>query len=153
MAKRLPHDPGFTLIEVLFALSMLVLFLASVSTIAATALRAVSRARVMTIAALLASQKIEMLRAQAAVAPLTPSSSQALQQDLPCCVDRLDSAGRVVSAGAAGAAVYVRRWSIQPLSAPAPPGQWSVTALVMPAFASPSSPQAVTLTSVVGGPA
>jgi hypothetical protein len=134
-------ETGSTLIEVLVATTilltgvMMMAQLLTVSTISNTA------AKSDTFAAVLAEQKLEQLRALAygfdvaglpvsdvdtdtSVSPeapggtgLQPSPGNALQANTPGFVDHVDGHGQLVGNGAQApaAAVFTRRWSIEPL--------------------------------------
>ena len=119
---------GFSLLEVLFATTILTIAVLSVAQLFAVAARANASARTSAVAALLASQKIEQLRAlawsfDASGVPFTdtttgsvglsPSPDGALDRDVDGYSDWLDASGRAVLR--ASAAAYVRRWSIAPL--------------------------------------
>jgi prepilin-type N-terminal cleavage/methylation domain-containing protein len=133
---------GFSLVEVLVATALLVVGVASVAQLSGVSARAGMQARSITIASLLASQKVEQLRALALASDpagrlitdtttdvtvfpptadggsgLTPSPADSLTADRPGYCDFVDPAGRVVSAadGPPSSATYVRRWSITPI--------------------------------------
>lgn len=137
-------DGGFTLIEVLTAVAILTLsVLGLVQAFTGTA-RATALARRMTVTSTVAAQKLEQLRglawgydmaglplsdrqADTTVVPELPSGgrglaaspSGALHANAAGYCDFLDAHGRSLGGGTAPppAAVYVRRWSIQPLPA------------------------------------
>lgn len=136
-------DAGFSLIEVLVATLLLALLASGVATLLIAATRTVARARAETTAVLAASARLEQLRGLSwgfgsAHAPvvgsdgntdlsarepavggpgLAASPASALEVDAPGYVDYLDLHGRWVSngIGAANAARFVRRWSVQPV--------------------------------------
>jgi len=123
-------EAGFSLLEVLCATTILTVAVVSLAQVMALATRATLLARTSTLAALLAAQKMEQLRAlawtfDASGMPtsdtttggtgLSPSPPDALVRDIPGYSDRLDASGRTVLHD--GAAVFVRRWSITPLPA------------------------------------
>jgi type II secretory pathway pseudopilin PulG len=130
-------EAGFTLAEVLVATGILVTGLVAVAQLFAIGTQANIAARSTTYATVLAEQKIEQLRALAwgfdtlglpvsdistdiSVTPetpnggtgLAPSPASALQENTPGYVDYVDAWGNIV---APGDAIYVRRWSIEPL--------------------------------------
>jgi prepilin-type N-terminal cleavage/methylation domain-containing protein len=126
--RRGANSRGFSLLEVLFATTILTVAVISLAHVFAVAVRANAAARTSTVAALLAAQKMEQLRAlpwgfDAAGAPvsdtttggagLSPSPSGALDRDVNGYSDLLDASGRKVLH--AGAAAFVRRWSVAPL--------------------------------------
>jgi prepilin-type N-terminal cleavage/methylation domain-containing protein len=132
---RLGHaERGFSLIEVLVAIGIIVVLITSVSQLFAVATRSNVDARVRTAATLLATEKLEELRelafgfdsqgatltdvttdASAAVMTaggtgLTPGGS--LDQNVAGYADYLDLFGRRTDLARAG---FVRRWAIAPL--------------------------------------
>ncbi len=136
-------DRGFSLIEVLVASALMVVALAGLAQLAVASVLAGDGSRAVTLAAVLASQKIEQLRAlawtvDAAGAPvsdtatdtsrsperpaggtgLAPSPPDALLEDTSGYCDYLDGHGRSLGGGSRPPAgtVFVRRWSIQPLA-------------------------------------
>ena len=133
---------GFSLIETLVATALLATAVAALAQLSGLAARSNTSSRNTTYAALLASQKLEQLRSLAwrfdeqglpvsdlttdtTVSPespeggtgLSPSPDTALLNNTPGWVDYLDRSGRNLGGGARppAGAVYVRRWSIQPL--------------------------------------
>jgi prepilin-type N-terminal cleavage/methylation domain-containing protein len=115
MAPFRPHraQGGFTLVEVLVSLAILVTALVGVAQLMAVGLHANLAARSETYATLLAIQKMEEL---AAGAPLVPSPADSLSRDVAGFYDYLAHDGRSMTAvvAPASAGVYVRRWSICP---------------------------------------
>jgi len=142
--KRSNHsgETGSTLVEVIAAVSIMttgVLMMAQMFVISTTSNVA---SRNDTFAAVLAQQKLEQLRSltwgfdtqgvpvsdfttDVSVSPesptggqgLQPSPGSALQQNTPGYVDHVDAHGAILGNGAQppAAAVYTRRWSIEPL--------------------------------------
>ena len=134
---------GFSLVEVLFAMGILTVVSLGVAQLFAVSARANYVAKGQTSATSLAEQKLEQLRSltwgfdakeqglpvsdtttNLAVDPptsqgsgLNPSPSDSLQANQVGYVDFLDGNGAYVGTGTVipPAAVYVRRWSIQPL--------------------------------------
>ena len=106
---------GFTLIEVLIALGILVLAALGTAQLLGAAAVAVRDAHVHVVAATAAAQRMEQLLALEWEAPgLAVSPAGALDDNVDGCVDYLDADGQVLGAGPmvpAGAA-FVRRWSI-----------------------------------------
>jgi prepilin-type N-terminal cleavage/methylation domain-containing protein len=98
------RDRGFALLEVIVAAALLVMLAAGASRIIAAAVREGEASRLRAVATAAAAGKIEELRSL----PLG---------DVAAGIDCLDAAGTVVAAGIAlpGSAVYVRRWSVQPV--------------------------------------
>jgi prepilin-type N-terminal cleavage/methylation domain-containing protein len=138
---RGPSGTGFSLLEVLIAVSILAAAIGTVAQLSVVAARANTAARTATFASLLAAQKMEQLRAltwgvdafgqpigdtttDVTTMPprahqgvgLTPSPGDALQRNVPGYCDFLDAAGRSLGGiGSPPDAIYVRRWSIEPL--------------------------------------
>jgi prepilin-type N-terminal cleavage/methylation domain-containing protein len=135
-------ERGFSLLEVLVATAVFTVAVGGLAELCAIASRANSAARATTTAAMLAAQKMEQLRAltwgfdefamplgdfttDLTVSPempntgvgLSPSPPGALAQSTAGYCDFLDATGHWLSGGAAppAAAVFVRRWSIEPL--------------------------------------
>jgi len=111
-AMRVINQRGLSLLEALFATTILTVAVVSLAQVVALAVRANLLARTSTLAGLLAAQKMEQLRALAWTfdAGGTPIS------DVPtgAYADRLDASGRVVPDASA---VFIRRWAITPLPA------------------------------------
>jgi prepilin-type N-terminal cleavage/methylation domain-containing protein len=127
-----PSERGFSLIEVLIATTIVSVALISLAQLFTLSARANRSAKAMTAAALLAVQRMEQLRSltwslDASGSPqtdprLATSPSGALRANTAGFFDFVDHAGRSLGEATAppAAAVYVRRWSIEPL--PADPG-------------------------------
>jgi len=117
---RASTSDGFCLLEVVVATTTLVVALSALAQLLTIAALATRRARAITLATVLAQQKIEDLVPQAAIggAGLGPSPPDALARNLDGYCDFVDASGRIVGlrAPAPVAAVYVRRWSIEALS-------------------------------------
>ena len=133
-------DRGFTLIEVLIALGILVVAALSSAQLIVISCGAIHVARLQTSTVALSTSRMEQLRSLAwgfdsNGLPVADSSTNlsaepvrsdgtglalsppgSLQQNTSGFVDFLDSSGRWISAGPAPppAAAYVRRWSIEP---------------------------------------
>jgi len=132
-------DRGFSLVEVLVAAAMMTLAIVSVAQIAIVAVRTSHAARLTTIAAALASQKAEQLKAltwalddagapvsdvttDTAVSPEQPmggtgllvSAPETLTRSTAGYVDFLDASGRCLGSGPGppSGTAFVRRWSI-----------------------------------------
>jgi len=120
MRPRASTPEGFCLLEVVVATTTLIVALTALAQLLTVAALATRRARAMTLATVLAQQKIEDLVPQAAIggAGLPASPRDALARDVDGYCDFVDASGRIVGlrAPAPGAAVYVRRWSIEALS-------------------------------------
>jgi prepilin-type N-terminal cleavage/methylation domain-containing protein len=104
---------GFTLVEVLVSLAILVTALVGVAQLMAVGLQANLAARSATYATLLAIQKLEGLTAENSLIVSPPDS---LSRDVPGFFEYLAHDGRSVASAVAppSAGVYVRRWSICP---------------------------------------
>lgn len=113
-----PDQRGGTLLEVITALAVFSTALLVLAQLFAVATRSNRMAREMTYAAVLATQKMEQLR-EPAFSGLVPSPSSALTENTSGFVDYLDETGRWAGTGTTPPprAVYVRRWSIEPLPA------------------------------------
>lgn len=135
-------NAGFSLVETLVATALLATALVSLAQLLAIGTTTNASARTGTFAAILAQQKMEQLRGlawgfDASGVPLSdlstntaqslesasggtglqPSPADALRHDRLGYVDYLDMAGVTLGGGPSvpRGAVYVRRWSIQPL--------------------------------------
>lgn len=137
--KSEPGESGFSIIEVLVSVVLLMVVALGVAQLFALGTSANFRARTQTSTAILASQKMEDLRALAwgfdalglpfsdtttdLTTPmptgggngLNPSPPGTLQGDTAGYVDYLDIHGAWVDPGNQDQAAYVRRWSITPL--------------------------------------
>jgi len=103
---------GFSLIEVVVATGVLVVGVLGLAQVLLLAAVANGDARAVTSATVLASGRMEELRATP-WARLTPSPPGALRVDTPGFVDYLDASG--AGLGSETGAAFVRRWSIDPL--------------------------------------
>ena len=117
-ARRVKAARGFSLLEVLVAVSILTAALSALAGLCVTATRANVVAGSMSVATILAGQKMEQLRALDWDA-VAPSADDALVRNVPGACDFLDAAGRPLGGDgdAPPGAVYLRRWSIVPLPA------------------------------------
>lgn len=140
------NDKGFTLIEVLVALALLVLSAVGVAQLVGVATNTVRASREQTTTVLLAAAKMEQLRAldwtyltvggiaversdwttnvsnqdlAGGGVGLSASPADTLSASTAFYADYLDAHGRWVGSGATPPidAVFVRRWAIQPLAA------------------------------------
>jgi prepilin-type N-terminal cleavage/methylation domain-containing protein len=134
---------GFTLIEVLFAISILVVGVAALARVSVVAAGVNRQARLGSSASALAARKMEQLNAlawgfDAFGAPLTDTSTDTtstperpnggtglassppdvLTRNVAGYCDFVDATGRLLGGGTAapGGTAYIRRWSIQPLA-------------------------------------
>ena len=141
--RRANGSSGFSIIEALAATTLLAVALVALAQLIVIATGANSRARTITRASVLAEEKLEQLRGLAwgfdplglpvsdltsdlAVAPeqadggfgLTPSPPGVLARDTRGYCDFVDADGHTIGRGDAAPpnAVYVRRWSIEPLT-------------------------------------
>jgi prepilin-type N-terminal cleavage/methylation domain-containing protein len=135
---------GFSLVEVLFATTILAVALVSLAHLFVVATVNNDRARIATFATILAAQKMEQLRglswgfdsmglsvtdtsANTAVpvetsaggTGLTPSAQDSLVRSVEGYVDYVDRRGNVLGGGTTPlpGTAYIRRWSIRPLAA------------------------------------
>jgi type II secretory pathway pseudopilin PulG len=140
--SRTARSEGFSLHEVVVAMSILDVALSALAQLSAASTHANTSARTATFATVLATQKIEQLRAltwgfdaagqplsdtttDVSVVPprsyegvgLSPSPAGALERNLTGYCDFLDGNGRSLGCAAVvpDAAIYVRRWSVEPL--------------------------------------
>lgn len=137
------RDAGFTIVEVLVALLIIAVAALGVAELFAVSIRSTYGARNQTSTTVLAAQKMEQLRALTwgfdeagtglPVSDLTtdlsqepptsmggglnPSPPSTLSSSVAGYVDYLDERGQWVGTGAQppAAAVYIRRWSVEPL--------------------------------------
>lgn len=109
------EERGFSLIEVLIALSLLAGALTGLSQLFAVSTRASSDARRTAMASILAAQKLEQLRSVAS--ELTPESVGSLGHNVDGLCDFLDDYGRRLGGGTnpPDGTVFVRRWAIESL--------------------------------------
>lgn len=117
MVKRrsIPDSRGITLVEVVVALGLLSGAIVTLAQLSGLAVRANLSARVATLAAVLAAQKMEQLRALPGVEQQPPGGS--VQTDIAGFFEHFDGVGRPMPAGSSAPmpAVFVRRWSIERL--------------------------------------
>jgi prepilin-type N-terminal cleavage/methylation domain-containing protein len=117
---------GFSLIEVLVAMAIVTSGVASLSQVFFMSAEAIRVAGGISIALLLAEDKMEQLRASPHPSALSPPGT--LSADSAGYVDFFDAGGELLAEGATIApdgVAYVRRWSVSLLSA------GSVTAVVL----------------------
>ena len=109
------NDRGFSLIETLLALSLVALALTGLAQLFAMFTRANADARRMTLATVLAGQKMEQLRGMTAA--LEPKSLDSLERNVAGLCDFLDAHGRSLGGDTAPptGTIFVRRWSIESL--------------------------------------
>jgi Tfp pilus assembly protein PilV len=152
-------ETGSTLVEVLVAA-----LVAATGTLAMAQLFLIAgtgtvTARQDSVAAILAAQKLEELRAPASRSALGPAPAGSLASAVQGFVDHVGADGRVVATTPAAPpdAVYTRRWAVAPLS---PPGEAVlVQVLAMPARPGADArsadagqqPGAARLTTIVAG--
>jgi hypothetical protein len=114
------RDAGFTLAEVCVAMLLLVVTATGGARLMSLAVIAAQSARLQTTTTVMASQKIEALRALVwPDAALHETPSGALDSNTAGCVEFLDSRGQLAGTGAVAppAARFIRRWSIEALPA------------------------------------
>jgi len=140
--RSLSEDDGFTLAEICVAMMLVAIAATGIAGLCTLAIVVCDAARVQTSAAILASQKIEQLRAlawttdasgiavsdstsdlsrePAAIggAGLGPSPADSLDANVAGYVDFLGAAGDWVGTGALPppSARYIRRWRVKPLA-------------------------------------
>lgn len=140
--RREHAEAGFSLLEVLFATTILAVALTALAQLFAMSTRANNGARATTFASILAQQKMEQLRgltwgfdalglpqsditSDLTVVPetttggtgLSPSPAGVLGANTSGYVDYLDATGNSLGTGASppGNTAYIRRWSVEPL--------------------------------------
>lgn len=143
MARALDNDDrrGFTLLEVMVALGLLVGAVLAVAQLLVVAARAERLSRATTVATSAAAQKLEQLRSLAfgyavegvPVDQLAPSPAGALAADTAGFVDYLDDAGVAVGSGLSppAQARFTRRWSVEVDDESVPPGRMVLTVVVL----------------------
>ncbi len=105
---------GFTLVEVMVSIAILTGALVAVAQLFAVATQVNLAALEESFATVLATQKIEEL---CGYRVLVPSPPDALARDVTGFVEHLDQHGRPTAwAGTGSGTVFVRRWTITPLS-------------------------------------
>jgi type II secretory pathway pseudopilin PulG len=133
------REAGFSLVEVVFAMFILTAVAIGIAQLFAVSTMANWRAKVQTSSSVLATQKMEQLRAltwafdtegfpvsdvvtrldtptpTGGGQGLNPSPAGALAQDTRGYVDYLDLHGAYIGTAPTTQAAYCRRWSIQPL--------------------------------------
>ena len=102
---RVQSARGFTLIEVIVALGIVLAIATASAQLVSMTVRANAVAQTLTAAVILAQQKTEELLPEAGLS-LNPSPAEALAEDRACCFDVVNWRGRVLR----------RRWSIEPLA-------------------------------------
>jgi prepilin-type N-terminal cleavage/methylation domain-containing protein len=122
---------GYSLVEVLVALAVFSAAAAGLAPLVALSARANLQAKHITIAAVLAQQKIEELL-PAAADELVPSPADALARTVDGYADFLDGAGRVLGGGATPppSSAYVRRWSVDALTNGGADNSWVLQVVV-----------------------
>lgn len=107
-------NAGFSLLEVLVAVTLLGGALAALGQLFAIATRANASARAATVSVVLATEKIEQLRQN--VSLVSPGGS--LQANLANFSDYLDGSGRPLGPGPSSPAgsAFLRRWSVEALT-------------------------------------
>jgi prepilin-type N-terminal cleavage/methylation domain-containing protein len=107
---------GFSLVEVLVATAVLTVGVASLAQLFTVSARANRIAKATTMTLLLAQQKAEELRADAAVS--SPSPPETLSANTPGHFEYIDRIGMALDGQPPtppAGAVYVRRWAVEPL--------------------------------------
>ena len=134
---------GFTLLEVLMAMLLIVILAAGVVDLLTSAAKATAAARTQTSMSLLAVQRMEELRSAHALSLSPPA---ALASNVAGFVDFLDCSGRVVATGLSPppSACFVRRWSVEALAA-SPASTLVLQVLVLSAASSPITARLATI--------
>lgn len=128
---------GFSLIEVLIATAIVMGAVASLAHLFVMSGEANRMAGGISVAELLAVQKMEELRAGRGALAISPAGT--LQANADGYADYLDAAGSPVgdsfTATPPAGTVYIRRWTVDPMrgSPRSPPGAMVLQVLVMPA--------------------
>jgi hypothetical protein len=106
---------GFSLVEALVATALLAAALTVIASLFAMSVRANVEARRVTMASVLARDKLEQLRAPGV--PMAPSPPDSLGRNREGYCDFLDPQGRTIGAGSQmpDDAMFVRRWVVRPL--------------------------------------
>jgi type II secretory pathway pseudopilin PulG len=107
---------GFSLVEVLVASALVIVGAVSLAQLFGTSTDRIRAARFASLAALLATQKLEQLRSETDVSPSPPD---ALRVDTPGYVDYVDARGmgtRGAWPSALPGTVFTRRWSVEPIA-------------------------------------
>jgi hypothetical protein len=118
MRFRLAAARGFGLIEVLIAATTIVVALSGLAHLAVAAALADRRAQTLTLAAIYAQQKLELLIPLAALDPaIAASPGGGLTRNVDGYCEFLDTHGSVIAGGttAPAGAAFVRRWTIEPV--------------------------------------
>jgi prepilin-type N-terminal cleavage/methylation domain-containing protein len=142
IVRRIRFTRGFSLLEVLVALAILLVAVTALASVSGISARANANAKIATVTSVLAAEKLEQLRAltwgfdaagtaisdtttDVTVFPprpldgggLTPSPAGALTQNNIGYCDFLDASGKSLGGAEAAAAnaIFVRRWSIDVL--------------------------------------
>ena len=112
---------GFSLLEALFATTILAIGVGALSELALLSARAGRDSRLATLASLFAHDKMNELGSDAwsGGGGLSPAPPETLDTCTEGYCDYLDSSGRVLGAGSLPmpGTVFVRRWSVEPLPA------------------------------------
>lgn len=104
---------GSSLVEVIVATSLVATSLVGVAQLFASAISSNIVSQATTFTTTLAAQKLEQLRSDTG---LTRSPPDALEEDTPGYVDYVDASGNASDERRArDRALYVRRWSVEPL--------------------------------------
>ena len=106
-ARTIASSAGFSLAETLFALGILAIAMLSLAQLFTISAAVIRRARDVSVGAVIASQKLEELRA-------LPGADDARAAD---GIERIDSDGSVLPPDRLGGSAYTRRWSVRPHAA------------------------------------
>lgn len=128
---------GFSLVEVMVAMALVATCALGLAELFALSSQVTQASRVETMATMAAVSKLAELRARTWVADISPATS--LTSSVDGFVDYVDGAGGAVGSGVSvpREAVFVRRWSIQPL--PADPANGLVLQVVATRVTQPAA--------------
>jgi prepilin-type N-terminal cleavage/methylation domain-containing protein len=114
--RPVDRERGFSLLEVLCAMTILVIGLAALAQLLTLSTRVNHSAKTTTVATVVAAQKMEEMLSDTG---LSPSPADSLKRNTSGYCDFVDRSGRQLGSGPSppGGTVYIRRWSAEPLPA------------------------------------
>lgn len=112
------REAGATIVEVLVAMGLAAVCLASVGTLVDAGIRAAADARDQSVALLLARQRLESVRTGAGCESGSGPHSGPLEVNTTGCFDVVDTAGTAVDVGRGhhASGVFLRRWAMTPVA-------------------------------------